>query len=92
MNAPYLANAMCASTAPWVQLGRRLGQLAAAVLEQKVSKVSVAVRGDAIRSHKEFLLPAALVGTLGGGANLVNATSQAKQMGVATESLVEGGR
>ena len=38
------------------------------------------------------MLPAAIVGSLGGEANLVNAVGKAKKMGIATERCTKEGR
>ena len=52
----------------------------------------MSVQGERIKSYAAFVLPAAIVGSLGGETNLVNAVGRAKKMGIVTERSAKDGR
>lgn len=91
VTAPYLASALSPASHPWLQLGQRLAKLAAAMLQKPPTKVCVSVQGERIKSYAAFVLPAAIVGSLGGETNLVNAVGRAKKMGIVTERSAKDG-
>lgn len=93
VNAPYLANAMTPSTHPWLQLGTKLGMLAAGLAGVRPHKVGVRVCGEVVQGYGDFIVPAVLVGALGGcGVNLVNAQKRAKELGISVSKERKGGR
>ena len=52
----------------------------------------VSVQGERIKNYGVFVLPAAIVGSLGGETNLVNAVGMAKKMGIVAERSTKEGR
>lgn len=87
VNAPVLTAALSEENAPWIELSKKLGMLAARLLKGKLKVVvqSQTVGGKAMKD-KEFVHTAVLVGILSGqtknGLNLINAPTLAQNSGI----------
>jgi len=85
VNAPVLSAAMTSENEPWIELSKKLGQLAGRFLKGKLNTV---VHSQTIgdMQDKQFIHTAVLVGILTGqtknGLNLVNAPILAQEIGV----------
>ncbi|XP_054011869.1 hydroxypyruvate reductase-like [Hylaeus anthracinus] len=86
VNAPILTAAMTDENTPWIELSKRLGQLAARLTKEKTN---VVVRSQTIGNgmqEKTFVHTAVLVGILSSqnknGLNLINAPTLAREVGV----------
>ncbi|XP_003701138.1 D-3-phosphoglycerate dehydrogenase [Megachile rotundata] len=89
VNAPILSQAMTDENAPWIELSKKLGQLAARLLK---GKLNVTVRSQTIgygMQEKTFVHTAVLLGVLSGqtknGLNLINAPTLARETGIEVE-------
>lgn len=89
VNAPILGQAMTDENAPWIELSKKLGQLAARLLK---GKLNVTVRSQTIghgMQEKGFVHTAVLLGVLSGqtknGLNLINAPTLARETGIEVE-------
>ncbi|XP_034184873.2 hydroxypyruvate reductase [Osmia lignaria lignaria] len=89
VNAPILSTAMTDENEPWIELSKKLGQLAARLLK---GKLNVTVRSQTIgcgMQEKAFVHTAVLLGVLSGqtknGLNLINAPTLAREMGIEVE-------
>ncbi|XP_076235969.1 hydroxypyruvate reductase [Calliopsis andreniformis] len=86
VNAPMLSAAITDENAPWIELSKKLGKLAARFLKGKLNvPVQVRTVGSGMQ-EKTFVPIAVLVGILTGqtrnGLNLINAPSLAREIGV----------
>ncbi|XP_033762886.1 D-3-phosphoglycerate dehydrogenase-like [Pecten maximus] len=99
VNAPALTNAMDVNTLPWIELGKKLGVVAAAVNDQN-QQFSVVLYGSTLgKSAGSYMTAAVLSGLiqnssfLGAGdsskLNLVSAPALAKQYGINSTSTYE---
>lgn len=86
VNAPVLAAAMSEENAPWIELSKKLGQIAGRFLK---GNLNVAVHSQTVGAgmeEKKFIHTAVLVGILTGqtknGLNLVNAPILVQDVGV----------
>lgn len=86
VNAPVLAAAMTAENAPWIDLSKKLGQLAGRFLKGNLNITVQSQTVGAGMQEKKFIHTAVLVGILTGqtknGLNLVNAPTLAQDIGV----------
>ncbi|EFN78208.1 uncharacterized protein LOC105188969 [Harpegnathos saltator] len=87
VNAPVLTAAMTNENRPWIELSKKLGQLAGRFLKGKLNTNTVYSQtvGNGMQ-EKRFIHTAVLVGVLTGqtknGLNLVNAPTLAQEIGV----------
>ncbi|KAK0166727.1 hypothetical protein PV327_004216 [Microctonus hyperodae] len=95
VNAPVLFAAMSDENGPWIELSKKLGQLATRFIKKNVSApIESQTIGKAMAS-KKFIHTAVLVGVLTGqtknGLNLINAPTLAKDVGIdIKESHIDG--
>lgn len=94
VNAPVLTAAMTNENGPWIELSKKLGQLAGRFLKGKLNTVVHSQTVGSGMQDKRFIHTAVLVGILTGqtknGLNLVNAPTLAQEIGVELhESHVE---
>lgn len=86
VNAPVLAAAMTEDNAPWIELSKKLGQLAARFIKGKFDTTVQSQTVGPDMEDKKFIHTAVLVGILSGqtknGLNLINATTLAEDIGV----------
>ncbi|KAG5307984.1 SERA dehydrogenase, partial [Acromyrmex insinuator] len=86
VNAPVLSAAMTAENEPWIELSKKLGQLAGRFLKGKLNTVIHSRTVGNAMQDKKFIHTAVLVGILTGqtknGLNLVNAPTLAQDIGV----------
>uniref|UniRef100_A0A4W3I6B4 Kelch like family member 23 n=1 Tax=Callorhinchus milii TaxID=7868 RepID=A0A4W3I6B4_CALMI len=92
VNAQALTSAMDLETKPWIQLGEALGVMGQA-LAGKVNdqmKVKVTTLGESLRTAKNYLTSAVMVGLLKGASenyvNLINAPLFGKEAGLSITS------
>jgi D-3-phosphoglycerate dehydrogenase len=95
VNAPVLSAAMTSENEPWIELSKKLGQLAGRFLKGKLNTVVHSQTIGNSMQDKQFIHTAILVGILTGqtknGLNLVNAPTLAREIGVELrESHVDG--
>uniref|UniRef100_A0A0C9S0B9 D-3-phosphoglycerate dehydrogenase n=1 Tax=Fopius arisanus TaxID=64838 RepID=A0A0C9S0B9_9HYME len=86
VNAPILSAAMSSDNGAWIELSKRLGQLAARFLKKNVkAQIESQTVGTGMQ-NKKFVHTAVLVGVLSGqtqnGLNLINAPTLAKDIGI----------
>lgn len=87
VNAPVLSAAMTSENEPWIELSKKLGQLAGRFLKGKLNTQIIHSQtvGNGMQD-KQFIHTAVLVGILTGqtknGLNLVNAPVLAQDIGV----------
>ncbi|XP_011305319.1 D-3-phosphoglycerate dehydrogenase-like, partial [Fopius arisanus] len=86
VNAPILSAAMSSDNGAWIELSKRLGQLAARFLKKNVkAQIESQTVGTGMQ-NKKFIHTAVLVGVLSGqtqnGLNLINAPTLAKDIGI----------
>ncbi|XP_023288435.1 D-3-phosphoglycerate dehydrogenase [Orussus abietinus] len=89
VNAPILAAAMSEDNAPWIELAKKLGQLASKFLAKDLkARIESQTVGEGMEG-KKFIHTAVLLGILAGqtknGINLVNAPTLAKEAGINIE-------
>lgn len=99
INAQALANALSPESRPWVELGRKLGQVASALNPGKVQNMQVTTYGPTLKPAGSYLSAAVLSGLLrnspvsGGGdtpaLNLVNSPALAKEIGLNVKTVHE---
>lgn len=95
VNAPVLFAAMSDENGPWIELSKKLGQLATRFIKKNVSApIESQTIGNAM-ANKKFVHTAVLVGVLTGqtknGLNLINAPTLAKDIGIdIKESHIDG--
>lgn len=94
VNAPVLTAAMTNENGPWIELSKKLGQLAGRFLKGKLNTTVHSQTVGSGMQDKRFIHTAVLVGILTGqtknGLNLVNAPTLAQEIGVELhESHVE---
>lgn len=94
VNAPVLTAAMTNENGPWIELSKKLGQLAGRFLKGKLNTTVYSQTVGSGMQDKRFVHTAVLVGILTGqtknGLNLVNAPTLAQEIGVELhESHVE---
>ncbi|XP_014469687.1 PREDICTED: D-3-phosphoglycerate dehydrogenase [Dinoponera quadriceps] len=86
VNAPVLTAAMTNENGPWIELSKKLGQLAGRFLKGKLNTTVHSQTVGAGMQDKRFIHTAVLVGILTGqtknGLNLVNAPTLAQEIGV----------
>jgi len=86
VNAPVLSAAMTNENEPWIELSKKLGQLAGRFLKGKLNTVIHSNTVGNGMQEKQFIHTAVLVGILTGqtknGLNLVNAPTLAQDIGV----------
>ena len=81
---------MSPSTAPWVALGTKLGTLLLKLLKKQPTRITLVLRGGAIKDYKAFLSSAVLLGCMSGeGVNLVSVRSAAREAGVEVKVTCE---
>ena len=79
----YLTEALNPESKPWLELGQKLGKVAANLAGAKITKVMVTTNGAALKTAGRFLSAAVTAGMLPqGDVNLVNAPVLAKDTGV----------
>lgn len=94
VNAPVLSAAMTSENEPWIELSKKLGQLAGRFIKGKVNTIIHSQTVGSGMQDKQFIHTAVLVGILTGqtknGLNLINAPTLAQDTGVRLqESHVE---
>ncbi|KAF7386456.1 hypothetical protein HZH68_013588 [Vespula germanica] len=86
VNAPLLAAAMTEDNAPWIELSKKLGQLAARLVQGKLNTPVQSQTVGPDMKNKKFIHTSVLVGILTGqtknGLNLINAPMLAEDIGV----------
>lgn len=86
VNAPVLAAAMTDDNAPWVELSKKLGRLAARFVQGKFDTTIQSQTVGPDMDNKKFIHTAVLVGILTGqtknGLNLINAPTLAQDIGL----------
>ncbi|KAG7212727.1 hypothetical protein KM043_012994 [Ampulex compressa] len=86
VNAPVLAAAMTGDNGPWIELSKKLGQLAGRFLKVELNATVQSQTFGAGMQERKFIHTAVLVGILTGqtknGLNLVNAPTLAQDIGV----------
>lgn len=86
VNAPVLTAAMTNENGPWIELSKKLGQLAGRFLKGKLNTIIHSQTVGSGMQEKRFIHTAVLVGILTGqtknGLNLVNAPILAQDIGV----------
>ncbi|KAK2581387.1 hypothetical protein KPH14_005071 [Odynerus spinipes] len=86
VNAPVLAAAMTEDNAPWIELSKKLGRLAARFVQGKLNTTIQSQTVGPDMDNKKFIHTAVLVGILTGhtknGLNLINAPTLAQDIGV----------
>ncbi|XP_047364033.1 hydroxypyruvate reductase [Vespa velutina] len=86
VNAPLLAAAMTEDNAPWIELSKKLGQLAARLVQGKLNTTVQSQTVGPDMEDKKFIHTSVLVGILTGqtrnGLNLINAPMLAEDIGV----------
>ncbi|KAI4483895.1 hypothetical protein M0802_013198 [Mischocyttarus mexicanus] len=86
VNAPLLAAAMAEDNAPWIELSKKLGQLAARLVQRKLNTPVLSQTIGPDMEDKKFIHTSVLVGILTGqtknGLNLINAPILAEDIGV----------
>ncbi|GAB1866985.1 D-3-phosphoglycerate dehydrogenase [Camponotus japonicus] len=95
VNAPVLSAAMTNENEPWIELSKKLGQLAGRFLKGKLDTIIHSQTVGSGMQDKQFIHTAVLVGILTGqtknGLNLINAPTLAQDIGMRLqESHVEG--
>jgi len=95
VNAPVLSAAMTSENEPWIELSKKLGQLAGRFLKGKLNTIVHSQTIGNSMQDKQFIHTAVLVGILTGqtknGLNLVNAPTLAQEIGVELrESHIDG--
>lgn len=94
VNAPVLSAAMTNENEPWIELSKKLGQLAGRFLKGKLNTIIHSQTVGSGMQDKQFIHKAVLVGILTGqtknGLNLINAPTLAQDIGIRLqESHVE---
>lgn len=99
INAHAMTNALSPESRPWVELGRKLGQVAAGLNPGNVEHMQVTTYGPSLKQAGSYLSAGILSGllqnspALGGGdsptLNLVNSPALAKQMGLDVKNTHE---
>lgn len=86
VNAPVLSAAMTNENEPWIELSKKLGQLAGRFLKGELHTIIHSQTVGRGMQDKQFIHTAVLVGILTGqtknGLNLVNAPTLAQEIGV----------
>ncbi|XP_020287399.1 uncharacterized protein LOC109856485 [Pseudomyrmex gracilis] len=86
VNAPVLSAAMTNENEPWIELSKKLGQLAGRFLKGELHTIIHSQTVGRNMQDKQFIHTAVLVGILTGqtknGLNLVNAPTLAQEIGV----------
>lgn len=95
VNAPVLSAAMTDENEPWIELSKKLGQLAGRFLKGKLDTIIHSQTVGSDMQEKQFIHTAVLVGILTGqtknGLNLINAPTLAQDIGMRLqESHIEG--
>ena len=90
VNVPELSNALNPSSAPWVTLTSRLGQLLGALSPTPLKNVELCLTGPDMKGRSRYLTSALLVGCLD-NANLVNAKSLGRAAGVEVKVCLREG-
>lgn len=99
VNAQALTNALSPESRPWVDLGKKLGQVASALNSENVQNIQVITYGTSLKQAGSYLSAAVLSGflrnspALGGGdspqLNLVNSPALAQQLGLNVSAINE---
>lgn len=98
INAQAMTNALSPESSPWVELGRKLGQVVVALNPGKIDNMQVTTFGSSLKNAGKYLSAAVLSGllknstALGADApplNLVNSPALAQQLGLNVKTAHE---